>query len=69
MRPLARARVIAAEPSDVAFHTAFLVSPSDSGLATERVEVKVRAKRHPAVRVSTRWENPITWATAALRLS
>ena len=42
--------VVAPEPSDIAFHTAFFVSPGDSGLAIERVEVKVRPERHPAVR-------------------
>ena len=38
----------AAEPSDLAFHTALLVRPLDPGMAVERVEAVVGAEQHPA---------------------
>jgi hypothetical protein len=41
--------VVAAEAADIAFHTALFVCAVDAGLAVERVDVEVGAKRHPAV--------------------
>jgi len=61
--------VVAAEPADLPFDTALLVSSLDAWLAVERIDRLVRTERRPLA-VSTRCRaNPRTWATAAFKLS
>jgi hypothetical protein len=61
--------VVAAEAADVAFDAAFLMCSGDAWLAVERLDVEMRAKCDPAVRLNTLAGEPDYWATAALRLS
>lgn len=44
-----RHQVIATKPADVAFDAALLTGSGDAGLAVERINVEVRAKRYPAI--------------------
>jgi hypothetical protein len=60
--------VVASEPADLPLDAALLVRTLDSGLAIEGFDEWERTAVH--LSASTRWrENPITLATAALRLS
>ena len=61
--------MVASEPADLPLDAALLVRTLDSGLAIEGFDAVVeRTAVH--LSASTRWrENPITLATAALRLS
>ena len=61
--------VVASEPADLPLDAALLVRTLDSGLAIEGFDAVVGTDGGPPVGLDPLAENPITLATAALRLS
>ena len=61
--------MVAAEPADLTFDAALLVSALDAWLAVKGADAVVGSKDDPPGRFHPLGVKPSTWATAAFRLS